>query len=94
MADIITEAVQIVDTNGEKNNAAGRVEGERTATGVDAEGENNYEMGENEGFHVQGIIFSTVSFLYFNFLCNHIKIPCKMLLGGKNIILCCFTDSN
>ncbi|KAG8138774.1 hypothetical protein E2320_001576 [Naja naja] len=53
MADIIAEAVQIVDTNGEKNNAPGKVEGERTATGVDAEGENNYEMGENEGFHMQ-----------------------------------------
>ncbi|XP_032090864.1 receptor-type tyrosine-protein phosphatase N2 [Thamnophis elegans] len=53
MADIIAEAVQIFDTNGEKNNAAGKVEGERIATGVGAEGENNYEMGENEGFHVQ-----------------------------------------
>ncbi|XP_060539572.1 receptor-type tyrosine-protein phosphatase N2 isoform X1 [Pantherophis guttatus] len=53
MADIIAEAVQIVDTNGEKNNAAGKVEGERTATGPDTEGKNNYETGENEGFHVQ-----------------------------------------
>ncbi|XP_026536730.1 receptor-type tyrosine-protein phosphatase N2 [Notechis scutatus] len=53
MADIIAEAVQIVDTNGEKNNAPGKVEGERTATGVDAEGEKKYEMGENEGFHMR-----------------------------------------
>ncbi|XP_029140109.1 receptor-type tyrosine-protein phosphatase N2 [Protobothrops mucrosquamatus] len=53
MADIIAEAVQIVDTNEEKSNATGKVEGERTATGVDGEGEYNYEMGGNEGFHVR-----------------------------------------
>lgn len=64
MADIIAEAVQIVDTNEKKSNVTGKIEGERTATGVDGEGEYDYEMGGNEGFHVQGIIFSTaVSFI-------------------------------
>ncbi|KAK9396098.1 receptor-type tyrosine-protein phosphatase N2 [Crotalus adamanteus] len=53
MADIIAEAVQIVDTNEEKSNATGKVEGERTATGVDGEGEYDYEMGGNEGFQVR-----------------------------------------
>ncbi|XP_070585569.1 receptor-type tyrosine-protein phosphatase N2 [Erythrolamprus reginae] len=53
MADVIAAAVQIVDTNGEKNRATGKVEGERTATEVDAEGESNYETGENGGFHMQ-----------------------------------------
>lgn len=53
MADIIAEAIQTVDTNEEKSNAAGKVEGERTET-VDAAGKSDYEMGlMNEGFHMQ-----------------------------------------
>ncbi|XP_025025378.1 receptor-type tyrosine-protein phosphatase N2-like, partial [Python bivittatus] len=54
MADIIAEAIQTVDTTEEKSNAAGKVEGERTETGVDAAGKSDYEMGlMNEGFHMQ-----------------------------------------
>ncbi|KAF7245996.1 Receptor-type tyrosine-protein phosphatase N2 [Varanus komodoensis] len=54
MADIIADAIQGVDTDEEKKNAAGKVEGEKTEKGMDAEGKDDYEMGlMSEGYHMQ-----------------------------------------
>ncbi|XP_053265466.1 receptor-type tyrosine-protein phosphatase N2 isoform X2 [Podarcis raffonei] len=45
MADIIADAIQAVDVDEEKKNAAGKVGGEAEEKRVDAEGKDDYEMG-------------------------------------------------
>ncbi|XP_060638557.2 receptor-type tyrosine-protein phosphatase N2 isoform X2 [Anolis sagrei] len=55
MADIIADAIQAVDVDEEKKNAAGKLEGDRAEKGVDSEGkDDDYEMGlMNKGHHMQ-----------------------------------------
>ncbi|XP_062840672.1 receptor-type tyrosine-protein phosphatase N2 isoform X4 [Anolis carolinensis] len=55
MADIIADAIQAVDVDEEKKNAAGKLEGDRAEKGVDSVGKgDDYEMGlMNKGHHMQ-----------------------------------------
>uniref|UniRef100_A0ACB8FW69 Uncharacterized protein n=1 Tax=Sphaerodactylus townsendi TaxID=933632 RepID=A0ACB8FW69_9SAUR len=54
MADIIADAIEAVDADEEKKNAAGNLEGEALEKGTKAEGKTDYETGlTEEGYQMQ-----------------------------------------
>lgn len=64
MADIIADAIQAVDVDEEKKNAAGKVGGEAEEKRVDAEGKDDYEMGlMSAGYPLQGTLSTMAAFL-------------------------------
>lgn len=63
MADIIADAIQAVDAEEEKENAAGKVEGGRAEQKGNAEGKDEYETGlMDESYRAQG---TRSRFFYF-----------------------------